>query len=325
MKLTRKSFCLLATFALTGALSGCGSADPTPAVAPAAVENAAHPLRLFVIGNSFSGNATRYLPRLAKEGGHALVLSRAEIGGAPLQTHWDAAAAAEANPDDPKGKPYGGKSLKTMLSNGTWDIVTIQQASYFSADIASYEPYAKNLRDYIKKLQPNAEVVMHQTWAYRADSDKFGQVRQNHLADNQNEMWEESRKAYRATAAELGLRLIPNGDAFQAVNSDPNWGYKKDAKYDFANPVFPSLPDQTHSLNAGYRWANNKAGTKALDFDSHHSNDAGCYLGACVWYGFLFGESSEKLTFVPAGIPADFAAHLREVAWKTVQDAANAK
>ncbi len=45
-------------------------------------------LRLFLIGNSFSQNAARFLPQLAEEGGHPLVIGRAEIGGCTLQKHW---------------------------------------------------------------------------------------------------------------------------------------------------------------------------------------------------------------------------------------------
>ncbi|MDQ3813130.1 MAG: DUF4886 domain-containing protein [Armatimonadota bacterium] len=136
----------------------------------------ARTVRLFVIGNSFSGNATRYLPQLAKEGGHELIIGRAELGGCPLERHWSHVEAAEANPDDPKGKPYGGKSLREKLSAGTWDIVTIQQYSMFSSDVETYRPYAQKLRDFIKKLQPQAEVVMHQTWAYRSDAKTFGNI-----------------------------------------------------------------------------------------------------------------------------------------------------
>ena len=69
------------------------------------------PLRLFLIGNSFSQNATRYLPQLSKEAGHELVIGRAEIGGSSLQRHWDHAEAAERNQEDPNGKPYGGKFI----------------------------------------------------------------------------------------------------------------------------------------------------------------------------------------------------------------------
>lgn len=82
-------------------------------------------MRVFVIGNSFSANATRYLPQLAKEGGHELIIGRAELPGHSLQQHWSYAEAAQANPDDPKGKPYKGKSLRELFSVGKWDIVTL--------------------------------------------------------------------------------------------------------------------------------------------------------------------------------------------------------
>jgi hypothetical protein len=42
---------------------------------------------LFLIGNSFSQNAAKYLPQLAQEGNHPLIIGRAEIGGCSLQKH----------------------------------------------------------------------------------------------------------------------------------------------------------------------------------------------------------------------------------------------
>src|SRR5690606_17067374 len=116
------------------------------------------------------------LPDLAKEGGHELVIGRAELGGCSLERHWNHAAAAEADPEDPKGKPYKGKSLKMLLGEGTWDVVTLQQYSLLSGDVNTYRPFAKQLYDYVKKLQPNAEVVFHQTWAYRSDAKAFGKI-----------------------------------------------------------------------------------------------------------------------------------------------------
>jgi hypothetical protein len=280
----------------------------------------ARTVRVFAIGNSFSQNATQYLPQLAKEGGHELVLKKAELGGHSLQQHWSYVEANEANADDPKGKPYKGKSLRELLSDGTFDIVTIQQYSLLSSDVETYRPYAQKLRDFIKTLQPNAEIVVHQTWAYRSDAKSFGKVDKEQRAQNQAEMWQKSHDAYNTIAGELGARVIPVGDAFWTVTSNPNWQYKKDANYDFANPVHPNLPDQTNSLNQGYFWT----ADKKLSFDANHANAAGCYLGALVWYGFLFGESPEKLTFVPNGVPADFATYLRQVAWATVQKTAPA-
>lgn len=274
----------------------------------------ARTVHLFIIGNSFSRNATQYLPQLAADGGHELVIGRTELGGAPLERHWRHAAAAEANADDAEGKPYGGKSLKMLLGENTWDVVTIQQASTLSGDPATYRPYAQQLYGYIKSLQPQAEVVFHQTWAYRSDARYFTRIDGEKRAQTAQEMWENSRAAYHAVAKELGIRIIPNGDAFWNVNSDPKWGYQKDVNFDFANPVAPALPAQEYSLHGGYSWRKGK-----LHFDANHANAAGCYLGALVWYGFLFDESPEKLTFVPDGVSEEFAAHLRKVAWQTVQ------
>mgnify|MGYP001607126144 CR=1 FL=1 len=136
---------------------------------------AARTLRLFVVGNSFSNNATRYLPDLAKAGGHELIMARAQTGGCSFERHWNALEADLAHPGDAKGKIYGGKSLRENLGQ-----------------------------------------------------------------------------------------------------------------------------------------------------DANHANVAGEYLGALVWYGFLFDESPEKVAFVPSGIAPEFAAHLRQVAWQVVQETAPA-
>jgi hypothetical protein len=270
-------------------------------------------VRLFVIGNSFSGNATAYLPNFAKERDKQLVIGKAEIGGCSLQQHWEYAEAAEANPEDPKGKPYKGKSLRMLLSEGTWDVVTIQQYSYLSADLESYNPYAQKLYNYIKALQPKAEIVLHQNWAYRQDAKKFGRVAPKQLAKNQAEMWEKSRAAYHAVAKQLNVRIIPVGDAFNALASGTAYLYKSDTTFDYENPVYPSLPDQTNSLNMGYSWKN-----KQLVFDPNHANEAGRYLGSLIWYAFLFKESPENIQYVPDKVPAGFAAYLRKTAATTL-------
>jgi hypothetical protein len=51
--------------------------------------------------------------------------------------------------------------------------VTIQQRSISSHDVTTYRPYAANLRDYVKKHAPNAELLLHETWAYRVDDPRF--------------------------------------------------------------------------------------------------------------------------------------------------------
>ncbi|MNK18053.1 hypothetical protein D3C87_362500 [compost metagenome] len=268
------------------------------------------PLKVLIIGNSFSVNASRFLPALAKEGGHELIIGRAEVGGCSIQRHWNFVEAYEANPEDTIGRPYQGKSLKMLLSAESWDIITLQQYSLLSSDFESYRPYARKICDYIKKLQPNAEIVLHQTWAYRSDATSFGKIAGDDRAKNHREMWEKSRAAYHQAAKDLGLRIIPVGDAFWTVASGEKWGYQKDQSYDFENPVYPTLPNQKTSLHAGYRWDKDKA----LKFDPNHANGAGSYLGSLIWYGFLFNEKLKQINYFPESVSPDFAEYLRETA-----------
>lgn len=289
--------------------------NPGRAITGQAPAGKADTLRLFLIGNSFSQNAARYLPRLAAEGGHPLVIGRAELGGCSLQKHWELAELSESNPADPKGRPYNGKSLRMLLSEGTWNLVTLQQYSLYSGNLETFRPYALKLYRFIKSVQPGARVVLHQTWAYRSDSKDFARVTNSRSAKDHTEMWQASRNAYRTMAAELETEVIPVGDAFHRVESDRRHGFRHDLEYDYLNPVYPALPDQRNSLHQGYTWDKNKK----LNFDSHHANDAGCYLGGLIWYACLFKESPADLKFRPETVSPDFAAYLKKVASKTVK------
>ena len=292
---------LLTLFALVALLS---SASPTHAKT----------LRVFVIGNSFSNHALIYLPKIVQSAGDQIVVKSASIGGSPLEQHWNGVAAYLADPDAKEGKIYGGKSLKDMLGDTRWDIVTIQQYSMDSPNPKTYQPYAAKLCDYVLRLQPQAQVVLHQTWAYRVDSKDWGFVGPGERAKDQAEMWEKSRNAYHRIADDLGLRLIPVGDAFRAVDTDPRWGYRPDPAFDPEVARESHLPDQSHSLHVGYTWKGGK-----LAFDSHHASPAGCYLAGLVWYATLFDASPERITFAPPELSPDFAAHLREVAAEAVR------
>lgn len=271
-------------------------------------------VRLFIIGNSFSQNASTFLPQIVKEKGYQLEIGRAELGGCSLQRHWDIAAAAEKDSTDPTGKAYKGKSLRSLLSEGSWDFITLQQYSLLSGDVKTYDPYAKKLYDYVKSIQPNAVVVFHQTWAYRADALNFGKIDGEKRAATDEEMWQNSRASYREVAAGLGCRVIPSGDAFHQITSDPKWKFVKDTSFDYPKPEKPNLPVQTNSLHVGYSWGGDK-----LNFDPNHANTAGCYLGSLVWFGFLFDESPKSIVFKPEKVDEAFAKQLRVAATKALK------
>ena len=277
-------------------------------------------VRLFTVGNSFSQNATRYLGDLAAADGNVLVHRAAVMGGATLSQHWAKVEFHEQDPGDPRGLYATKRSLRQELTSGPWDYVTIQQASLRSHDLASYEPYAVRLRDYIRKLAPQAEVLVHQTWAYRCDDPRF--TRPSGVSGEpatQDAMYNGLTAAYEAIAAKLGARIIPVGDAFHLADTDPAWGYKPDAAFDFKQAVKPALPDQAHSLHAGWQWKAQTNGAQRLGMDGHHAGLAGEYLAACVFYEVLFRTSTVNHAFVPKGLDASYARFLRETAHQAVE------
>jgi hypothetical protein len=277
-------------------------------------------VKLLTIGNSFSANATHYLGDLAKAGGHTLIHQPLVIGGASFQVHVEKARKHEADAKDKAGLYKSGRGLKESLALDQWNYITIQQASLKSHDDATYQPYAGWLRDYITKYAPQAKLLVHETWEYRKDdsrftkpSDKPGEPK------TQEEMYTGLRAAYDKIAAELGAKVIPTGDAFHLADTDATWAYQTDTTFDPKVAKKPTLPDQTHSLHVGWRWAKPKSGGPiALGMDGHHANMAGEYLGACVWYEVLFGESAVDNAYVPKGLEADYAHFLQDTAHSAV-------
>lgn len=294
--------------------AGIPAAEPAPATH-------AKTVRLLTVGNSFSQNATRYLPNLATAAGHKLLHRPIVVGGASVQLHAEQARKYERDAQDPAGLYANKRSLQQELAAESWDFVTIQQASVKSHDLGTYRPYAAELRDFVTKYAPNAKLLVHETWAYRCDDPRFA-VKSPKSGEpaTQEAMYRGLASAYRIIAAELGARLIPVGDAFHRADTDPQWGYQPDAKFDFRDARSPTLPDQTHSLHVGWRWAQQKDGPPKLSMDGHHANTAGEYLGACVFYEVLFGDSIVGNPFVPPGLDPDYAKFLQQTAHQAITD-----
>ena len=275
-------------------------------------------VKLLTIGNSFSANATHYLGDLAKAGGHTLVHQPLVIGGASFQVHAEKAQKHEADPKDKAGLYTSGRGLKENLELQKWDYVTIQQASIKSHDFATSQPSAGWLRDYVTKHAPQAKLLVHETWEYRKDdsrftkpSDKPGEPK------TQEEMYTGLRSAYDKIAAEFNASIIQTGDAFHLADTDATWAYQTDTTFDPKAAKQPALPNQAHSLHVGWQWKK-KDGKTTLGMDGHHANMAGEYLGACVWYEVLFGESAVGNTFIPKGLDPKDALFLQEIAHRAV-------
>lgn len=205
-----------------------------------------------------------------------------------------------------------------------WDFVTIQQASIKSHDRQTYQPYASQIADIVHRYAPQAQLLVHQTWAYRIDDPRFHKTSgaTNELT-RQEEMYRELTDAYKAVTSELGAKRIPVGDAFYLADTDSRFSFSVDNAFEFATAKHPALPVQTHSLHVGWQWQKQKE-KQTLRMDGHHANLAGEYLGACVWFEAIFGESVIGSTFIPKGLDVEHAKFLQLTAHRAIAESKDA-
>lgn len=163
-------------------------------------------MNVLMIGNSYTVDASRYLHRIARADGVKLTTACLYIGGCSLERHFrNMHTEADAYELYINGEASGFHvSLKEALLNRSWDAVTFQQASHFSMDYASYQPYLDELMAYAKKLCPKAKHVIHQTWSDAADSHRLAQF--GYL--NTQAMFADVERAYAAAAEKTGADLI---------------------------------------------------------------------------------------------------------------------
>ena len=280
-------------------------------------------IKVLTIGNSFAGNSTQYLTGLAASNDLTITIGKAHIGGSSMERHASHLTAHLKDRSAPEGKPYndGGNpaespySLVEALRSDDWDFVTIQQLSRESFKPETYEPYASQLVSAIREHAPQAEILVHQTWAYRTDSPFFedGSL-------SQQSMYERLTAAYDELADRYGLRVIPVGDAFQIARNMPRFDQvTPDPNFDYDNPKVVELPNQKGSLIAGWYWRKNSdTEIHELRLDANHANIFGKYLGASAFYEVLTGLNSRELTWYPEGLSDREAEDLRHATHKAV-------
>lgn len=282
--------------------------------------------RLLTIGNSFADDATAFLPAMAAAGGKQLVVVHANLGGASLERHARHLAAFNRSADDPDARPYKdllnpltgerrNLSLPEALALCPWDFVTVQQVSQLSFRPETYHPHVDQLLAAVRAAAPQAEILIHETWAYREDHPLFAEPG----GVTPHGMHEGLQAAYRQLARMTGCRLIPVGEAWQVARATTRWRFTPDQAFDAAQAEPGVLPDQRASLNIGWEWVVREVdGKPELRLDAKHANVAGRYLGAAVFYLVLFDADQVPANYLPDGLYAGDAAALRAIAVKAV-------
>lgn len=216
-------------------------------------------MKVLSIGNSFSEDAQRYLSRLAKHNGEDMFTVNLMIGGCSLQTHYEMMKSGENKYMlEINGEVTGNWVNMAQVVKGTkWDVITLQQASHYSFDYDTYMPYAKEIVDFVRENNPDAKILVHQTWAYADGSERLKTVAKLSSA---KEMLDKIKICYEQMAKDINADgIIPSGVAMQKAL---DLGIEKIHRDTF-----------------------------------HASLGAGRYLIALCWYKKIFDKDISKDTF----------------------------
>lgn len=284
-------------------------------------------MKVLSIGNSFTASVCRQLPPMAEHEGLPLAYANLFIGGCPLRRHAENLAASAA---DPSFRPYrlethgfapeeglpaeAPASSNELLARGDWDVVTVQQASHESWDYANYRPFGHDVVSAVRAASPRAEVVVQQTWSYRADDDRLRPG--GAWGFDQAGMYERLADAYARFAADEGIaRTIPTGRAVQLTREREPAPFVPYEVADLARYRWPDLPPQAGDVVGRLGWRRNwDAGEMEIGRDTIHLNERGEYLQALVWLGFLFGVDPCGVSYVSPHVGDADARFLRECA-----------
>lgn len=226
--------------------------------------------RTLSIGNSFSQDALAYVHQIARAAGVNWEAINLCIGGCPIEAHHRNYVASAASYElEINGKPTDRMvSINEMLADGTYDVITTQQASHFSGMPDTYALLPEFI-GWLRAAQPNAKIYLQETWAYEIDST-HGAFPNYH--SDQRYMYECLRDAYSDYAKRVDAALIPSGDVVQYFREHVT-------RYDYAH------------------------GGLSLNRDGFHlSIPYGRYLNSAVWFETLLGGDIRGNAFVPDGV-----------------------
>ncbi len=280
---------------------------------------------LLMIGNSLSEDSAAYLHDMAEASGVSLNQTVMLVGGADISHH---AANLRADLADPDYEPEGGdkrdkyynyvngqvhaqpwKKLTQALKAKKYDIITLQ-GFYYDGESYSEKSFQdlSYLVTEIKKLHPNAKIMLYEIWPDYKGSYIPGMV----PADIFNCI---ISPVTREWADRLGVEVIPSGAAF--VLAEEKYGDEFNHQYpDSASNTDPGVQTPAEELLAG---------SKGLYRDINHASYYGRYLTDAVIFESVTGARPSDTYTVPApdGVTdhAGNLAKLREVAHKAVLEA----
>ncbi|MEL7648962.1 MAG: DUF4886 domain-containing protein [Sedimentibacter sp.] len=175
-------------------------------------------IKILAIGNSFSNDTISMVHDIANSAGISVVTANLNFNGCSLETHWKNASENNAYYSYQKWTSslmtsVPKKKMEDAILDEDWDYIILQQYSGYSGIYSTYKPYLSYLSSYVRKLAPDAAIVLNMTWAYASDSSHAEFHRYN---SNQNTMYKSITNAYTQASKDSKIDIvIPCGTAIQ--------------------------------------------------------------------------------------------------------------
>ena len=277
--------------------------------------------KILAIGHSYSNNAVQYISRIAKSMGKEVSATSLYQAGCPFERHVqfynNDTLAYKFYVDAVNISGTGLNTMKEVFKLHNYDYITIQQAparaTLFSTYWTEEKPWLTELYAIIKKHQPQAKILIHQTWSFSHKSATEGTEWWATTYENSREMFLLIKEAYEMAADKLGIDketgIIPVGLAVQLAKDE--YGYSDSYNIGYSKLYPPDSSDE----NAAKHCENRALYTDNID----HLNHRGRYLASCVWLEKIFGYDCRNAAFVPEGVlTAEDCVILRAIAHEAV-------
>ena len=276
-----------------------------------------------MIGCSFNYYYLDELVSMASADNIEINAHKAYYSGNPAKATWswlihDGAYWQEFEHDylNPGGKKTNDRTLKQILEGGdkklTWDFISVQD-HYSPSYSDSYTdcmqksmPYLANTFRYLEVTEPQATLLLHETWAYDKDHKDMKAI--NATQDTVTEHQANITKAiYKMSETIPASGTIGNYKGMPIVPDGAAWNYAR-------NGV--TIDGTEYKIEAS------STGILTKDFYHDGETPGGQYLNACVWYEVLTGNSCIGNNWRPSGytLDEDRALALQQIAHKAVAD-----
>ena len=271
---------------------------------------------LLMIGNSYCVYYVEELYGIAASMGVDMRICYVYYSGCPIEKHYTWWKEGQSNyhyyETYSAGKKLKGRavSLEWCLEQREWDVITMNFGGTNMRTLTAEQHlnkvlgYSQELFGYFRDSFPDAELYMHQTWAFELGYEKYGTFFID-TVEQQMAYTDKVRQTATGICLANNVGRINTGDAWELYRA--------------------ACAEKGIENNLCARLGNNdNQGDKSHDGDI----GGGQYLNALVWFEILAGKDCRETTYIPTytysgtqyPMDAEMAEMLQEAAHKAVTE-----